>query len=259
MATLQEKLKEIRESHGLSQKKMAESLNIAVSSWNGYERGKTKPSQDLLKKICTVYHLDSLEYEVETEPAKSAKTGKTATEKTAPGKAAGKATGRVSKKKEEAAKKAAEKKAAEIKAAEKKAAEEEAAKKAAEEEAAKKAAEEEAAKKAAEEEAAKKVAEEEAAKKAAQEKSPKKTAGRKKNAVNAKVAPAPVEEEPPARVGAPAIVIQAMDGTGISVDELRQKVLDVAPSAECIYVKPDERRAYWTKGTSNGSVALWED
>ena len=54
------------------------------------------------------------------------------------------------------------------------------------------------------------------------------------------------------------ILIQSRMGGEIPVDKVIAIILDVCPTAEKIYVKPEDNRAYWTKGTASGSVILWE-
>ena len=55
----------------------------------------------------------------------------------------------------------------------------------------------------------------------------------------------------------PHVYIQSMAGSTISVHDIIARVIDVVPSVENIYVKPEENRAYWTAGKNNGSTVLW--
>ena len=48
-------------------------------------------------------------------------------------------------------------------------------------------------------------------------------------------------------------IIQSPDGREITVDKIRAKV----GSAEKIYIRADEGKAYWVKGKETGSVELW--
>ena len=49
------------------------------------------------------------------------------------------------------------------------------------------------------------------------------------------------------------VIIQSPDGREITADKIRAKV----GSAEKIYVRPDEGKAYWVKGNETGAVELW--
>ena len=202
MVTLQERFKEIREAHGLSQKQMADKVGIAASSWNGYERGKITPSLVALEKICEALGLTSLEFEGDYE-IRSAPEKVTAKE-ASPVKDSYEAPVAAVEEKEDPRK-------------------------------------------------------EEAAPKPAKEKPV--SAARKEKKVEslppAKKTPQKAPSRPKHRKDL-KVLIQSSAGGEISVQDVRAKVLDVVPTAECIYVKPDENRAYWTKGTSNGSVMLWD-
>ena len=49
------------------------------------------------------------------------------------------------------------------------------------------------------------------------------------------------------------IIIQSPDGREITADKIKAKV----GSAEKIYVRADEGKAYWVRGKETGSVELW--
>ena len=72
-------------------------------------------------------------------------------------------------------------------------------------------------------------------------------------------APAKEEAPLPTTIGmpkpsGPQLIIQSSWGQEVTIDHL----LAICPIAEKIYVKPDENRAYWTKGQAAGSVVIWE-
>jgi len=50
-----------------------------------------------------------------------------------------------------------------------------------------------------------------------------------------------------------AVIIQSPDGQETTVDKIKAKV----GSAEKIYVRADEGKAYWVRGKETGSVELW--
>lgn len=54
-----EKLKELRKSHDLDQKQVAENLGITAATVSAYELGKKYPSLDVLIKICTFFKVSS--------------------------------------------------------------------------------------------------------------------------------------------------------------------------------------------------------
>ena len=53
------------------------------------------------------------------------------------------------------------------------------------------------------------------------------------------------------------VIIQSMMGGSIRVEDVINKVREVAPRADAIYIKPEENRAYWTAGKKAGHVVLW--
>ncbi len=55
----------------------------------------------------------------------------------------------------------------------------------------------------------------------------------------------------------PPLFIQSQMGGSIRLEDVFQRVEEVAPMAECIYVKPEENRAYWTAEKGSGYVTLW--
>lgn len=58
MGEFNEMLKQIRLKRGLSQKEVAEKLEITPASYNLYENGKRKPNIDMLKKIADFFNVD---------------------------------------------------------------------------------------------------------------------------------------------------------------------------------------------------------
>ncbi|MGI6010170.1 MAG: helix-turn-helix domain-containing protein [Ruminococcus sp.] len=52
-----EKLRELRQANGLSQKKLAEKLGVAQSSINYWEKGQRVPSSDAIQKIADFFKL----------------------------------------------------------------------------------------------------------------------------------------------------------------------------------------------------------
>ena len=72
-----------------------------------------------------------------------------------------------------------------------------------------------------------------------------------------KVAEEPIKSE--LKNGSSEIVaIQSKMGGEISVDDILDKVHEVAGTVDKIYVKPEENSAYYVKGTETGSVVLWD-
>ena len=53
------------------------------------------------------------------------------------------------------------------------------------------------------------------------------------------------------------VIVQSMMGGSIRVEDVVRKVMEVAPRADAIYIKPEENRAYWTAGKKAGHVILW--
>lgn len=56
---LKERLKELRHERGLSQKEVAEALEISVSCYGGYEQGYREPDLKTLIKICKLFETSS--------------------------------------------------------------------------------------------------------------------------------------------------------------------------------------------------------
>ena len=61
------KLKEKRESQGLSQSQLASSLGISRASYFNWESGKTKPNQNNLRKLSQILNVDPRYFESEYE------------------------------------------------------------------------------------------------------------------------------------------------------------------------------------------------
>ena len=57
--TYQEKLRNLREDHDLSQRQIAERLFISQSLYARYEQGKTALPSDDLKKLCELYDVSA--------------------------------------------------------------------------------------------------------------------------------------------------------------------------------------------------------
>ena len=55
----------------------------------------------------------------------------------------------------------------------------------------------------------------------------------------------------------PALFIQSTDGFGITPEKVYEKVLNAAPMATEIYIKPEENRAYWVGEGMMGNMKLW--
>ncbi len=54
-----DKIKEIRESQGLTQAQMAKKLGIAASSYSAYEQGRKSPKIDVLESACKVFNVSA--------------------------------------------------------------------------------------------------------------------------------------------------------------------------------------------------------
>ena len=61
MATLGNKLINLRREHNLSQTELAEKLDISQTAYNKWEADKSKPNADNLQKISTFYKVDIAE------------------------------------------------------------------------------------------------------------------------------------------------------------------------------------------------------
>ena len=60
------KLKEIRERKKISQRKLAEDLNIKPTTYNGYEKETSEPNIETLKKLADYFHT-TVDYLIEHE------------------------------------------------------------------------------------------------------------------------------------------------------------------------------------------------
>lgn len=49
------KLKELREDRDITQKELADVLNITQNTYSNYENGKTEPPYEIMKKLCLFY------------------------------------------------------------------------------------------------------------------------------------------------------------------------------------------------------------
>ncbi|MFA1738416.1 helix-turn-helix domain-containing protein [Lysinibacillus fusiformis] len=63
MKTFGDKMKVLRESKGWTQKYTAEKMDVSPQMYNNYEKNKTNPSLEILKRICELYNifLDTLD------------------------------------------------------------------------------------------------------------------------------------------------------------------------------------------------------
>lgn len=62
MITIGEKVKALRENMGWTQKYTAEKMDVSPQMYNNYEKNKTNPPLEILKRVCNLYNinLDSL-------------------------------------------------------------------------------------------------------------------------------------------------------------------------------------------------------
>lgn len=58
----------------------------------------------------------------------------------------------------------------------------------------------------------------------------------------------------PAGAKRPELIIQSPMGGNITPEEILKKVV----TAEKIYIRVDENKAYWVRGKETGSADLWE-
>ena len=65
MKTFGDKMKALRESKGWTQKHTAEKMDVSPQMYNNYEKNKTNPTLNILKRVCELYniHLDTLDSE----------------------------------------------------------------------------------------------------------------------------------------------------------------------------------------------------
>lgn len=54
-----ERLRELRLAHELTQKQVAEQLNISTRAYAHYEQGGREPSLDVLRKICDFFDVSA--------------------------------------------------------------------------------------------------------------------------------------------------------------------------------------------------------
>ena len=68
MNTIGDKMKALRENNEWSQKYTAEKLDVSPQMYNNYEKNKTNPSLEILKRVCNLYNinLDSLTCEYDS-------------------------------------------------------------------------------------------------------------------------------------------------------------------------------------------------
>ena len=69
-----EKIRELREQAGMSQKAVAEELGMQITQYRRYENGERKPAIDFLIQIADLYDV-SLDYLVGREEAQSEDCG----------------------------------------------------------------------------------------------------------------------------------------------------------------------------------------
>ncbi len=64
---IKRKIAELRKEYGLSQKQLAEKLNMSRTGLASWEQGLAEPSIEALKKICVVFNISADELlEIET-------------------------------------------------------------------------------------------------------------------------------------------------------------------------------------------------
>ena len=103
------------------------------------------------------------------------------------------------------------------------------------------------------EETAKKPAAKKAAVKAAAKPAEKKAVKAAAKPAEKKAAVKPAEKKPAAKKAA-EIIIQSPMGGNITPEAILAKV----GKADKIYIRVDENKAYWVRGTETGSVDLWD-
>ena len=69
--TLGEKLRELRESYGLSQGQVASALNIDRSTYTNYELDKTRPSLEMLVRLAHIFNVPKDTFLPNDEPSDS--------------------------------------------------------------------------------------------------------------------------------------------------------------------------------------------
>ena len=52
-----EKLKTTRKSHNITQRKMAENLNLSFSTYSNYENGYSEPQMEVIESFCSILNL----------------------------------------------------------------------------------------------------------------------------------------------------------------------------------------------------------
>ena len=67
-------LKQTRISQGLSQKQLAQKLNISESGYAHWEQGRTEPSTEYLKMLCLILHV-SADYLIGLEQEDGSRSG----------------------------------------------------------------------------------------------------------------------------------------------------------------------------------------
>lgn len=53
------RLKELRKEKGLTQKQLAQALQTTDDSIYSWERGRSQPSIEMIRKICLYFHIES--------------------------------------------------------------------------------------------------------------------------------------------------------------------------------------------------------
>ena len=53
------RLKELREDKDITQKELAQILNITQNTYSNYENGKTEPPYEIFKKLCLYYNVSA--------------------------------------------------------------------------------------------------------------------------------------------------------------------------------------------------------
>lgn len=55
MNYISQRLKELRQEKGVSQKEVAHRIGVTVSAYSNYEQGIREPSIEIIKKLCKFY------------------------------------------------------------------------------------------------------------------------------------------------------------------------------------------------------------
>ena len=59
MNYISQRLKELRQEKGVSQKEIAKTIGISVSAYSNYEQGIREPSNEILIRLCKYFNVTS--------------------------------------------------------------------------------------------------------------------------------------------------------------------------------------------------------